>query len=147
MPIVLLPQAAKPDQIPTPPQKKRQETKAEQAQAKKIKTTQPQPPQLNSTLDPALIQLLTQAIDNISAEKHLEWVPLPHLGSRLKQLDAQFQVKIYRYKNLLTLIESQTDLFENRQQGMNPEVRLKQHTKKEKGNESDVWIVRGRVSL
>jgi hypothetical protein len=90
-------------------------------------TKQPQ-----SQLDPKLIKLLTDTIEKLSAEKQIEWISIPLLGSRLKQLDAQFQAKTYGYKTLPALIESQANFFEHRRQGVHLEVRLKKRTKKEK---------------
>jgi len=75
--------------------------------------------------DPALAELLTQAVGKIMLEKKLEWVSLPRLGSCLKQLNPQFQAKTYGHKSLPELIKTCTDLFEIRPQGNHLEVRLK----------------------
>jgi uncharacterized LabA/DUF88 family protein len=110
---------------PTPKQSHATKAKQSQVQKKTLITKATQPP-----LSPTIITFLTQTIEKVSTEKNIEWISVPSLGSKLKQLDAQFQAKTYGYKNLPELIKSQTDLFEHRQQGAHLEVRLKLPRKK-----------------
>ena len=90
-----------------------------------VETQPAKVPASKSHRDPALTQLLTQAVGKIMLEKKLEWVSLPRLGSCLKQLNPQFQAKTYGHKSLPELIKTCTDLFEIRLQGNHLEVRLK----------------------
>src|SRR6266704_704248 len=101
--------------VPTPKQVKTAQKKSQPAKV----------PANKSHRDPALTELLTQAVGKIMLEKKLEWVSLPRLGSCLKQLNPQFQAKTYGHKSLPELIKTCTDLFEIRPQGNHLEVRLK----------------------
>jgi hypothetical protein len=86
------------------------------------------PPAQKSLLDSTLTLLLTQAMEELRKERQLEWVPVPHLGSRLKRLDGTYTAKAYGYKSTPTLCQARTDLFETRPSGGHLEVRLKQET-------------------
>ncbi len=97
----------------------------EQVKTAQMKSQPAKVPASKSHHDPALTQLLTQAVEKIMLEKKLEWVSLPRLGSCLKQLNPQFQAKTYGHKSLPELIKTYTDLFEIRPQGNHLEVRLK----------------------
>jgi uncharacterized protein (TIGR00288 family) len=86
------------------------------------------PPAKKSPLDSTLTLLLTQAMEELIQEKQLEWVPVPHLGSRLKRLDGTYTAKAYGYKSTPALCQARTDLFETRPGGSHLEVRLRQET-------------------
>jgi hypothetical protein len=88
-------------------------------------------PAKKSLLDSALTLLLLQAMEELMKEKQLEWVPVPHLGSRLKRLDGTYTAKAYGYKSTPALCQARTDLFETRLSGGHLEVRLKQETERQ----------------
>lgn len=102
------------------------------APAQKQPQTQPKKLQIpkESKVPMNVKHLLTQAAETIGEEKNLEWILVSQLGSRLKQLDEQFQAKNYGYKNLQELIKSQTELFECRLQGAHLEVHVLKKPKK-----------------
>lgn len=75
--------------------------------------------------DAALTKLLVHAATKIMAEKKLEWVSVPRLGTCLKVLDTQFKAKTYGYKSLPELVKGRDDIFDVRKQGDHLEVRLK----------------------
>lgn len=83
-------------------------------------------PVKKSPLDATLTFLLIQAMEEFIKEKQLEWVPVPHLGSRLKRLDGTYTAKAYGYKSTPALCQARTDLFETRPRDGHLEVRLKQ---------------------
>lgn len=78
-----------------------------------------------SPVDAALTSLLIQTMETIMTEKKLEWVPVPQLGSHLKQVDRTYTAKTYGYKSTRALCQALNELFECRPNGNHHEVRLK----------------------
>lgn len=79
-------------------------------------------------LNTELTTLLTNAYREATKGKGIEWVLISRLGLGLKKLDPAFSTKSYGYKDLSSLVQARTDLFEARKQntkGGHLEVRLR----------------------
>lgn len=75
-----------------------------------------------------LTTLLTDAYREAAKGKETEWVLISRLGLGLKKLHPAFSTKSYGYKDLSSLVQAHTDLFEARKQnskGEQLEVRLR----------------------
>lgn len=63
-----------------------------------------------------LTTLLTDAYQEATQGKEIEWILISRLGVGLKKHDPGFNPKSYGYKDLSTLVTAHTELFENRKQ-------------------------------
>jgi uncharacterized protein (TIGR00288 family) len=63
-------------------------------------------------LDPKLSKLLIDAYIQARKVANLEWISVPRLAWRIKQLETNFMATTYGYKNLPTLIRASEEIFE-----------------------------------